>query len=200
MDDKKFSGESLEEALREGTLAASRATTLTGMVKSSERAGYIGFTMAGCDTWVDLPSALIQSAASLGTSTCQDHSHPVMRITLKESHDPGSEALMALLSQVARPVGGMSASSPQPTYPTVVGPLQSLREPIQGFGRPAQSSFAPQLNIGGGFGGFGQVPTTCGMFCGFEDCGSALPGYPVPQCYICRYRCFFPPGGLMFGG
>jgi hypothetical protein len=44
MDDKTFSGEDLEQALREGTLAASRGTTLTGMVKSSEREGYIGST------------------------------------------------------------------------------------------------------------------------------------------------------------
>lgn len=75
MGDKTFSGENLEQALREGTLAASRATTLTGMVKSSERGGYIGFTMAGCDAWVNLASTLIQSATSLGTSTCQDHLH-----------------------------------------------------------------------------------------------------------------------------
>ena len=200
MDDQTFSGENLEEALRQGSLAASHATTLTGMVKTSDRVGYIGFTMAGCDTWVDLPSALIQSATSLGTSICKDHSHAVMRIALKESHDPESEALMALLSQAARPVGGMPAS-PRPTYPDVAGPHQSLREPVQVFGGPAWSSsfapqqVAPQQSIGGGFGGFGQVPVTCGWFREIQVCGTALPGYPVPHCEVWVYRCFFPPGG-----
>jgi hypothetical protein len=35
----------------------------------------------------------------------------------------------------------------------------------------------------------------CKTVCGWEVCGSALPGYPVPMCYICRQECWIHDSG-----
>jgi hypothetical protein len=44
----------------------------------------------------------------------------------------------------------------------------------------------------GGFGGFGPTLPTCRWEKQWVDCGSALPGYPVPKCLEWVYVCKFP--------
>lgn len=100
MDSRSFSGGSLEKALQEGVLTQSE-TVLTGVVKSSEKSGYVSFSQSGCGTWVDLPIDMIQQADHIGQRPCQGHSHPVMRITLKEPSDSQGRTLLALLAQAA---------------------------------------------------------------------------------------------------
>lgn len=100
MNSKSFSGTDLERALAEGTLTQAQ-TPLTGMVKPSEKSGHVSFTQAGCDTWVDLPTDMIERADQVGQRPCRDHSHPIMRITLKEPKDPKGKILLALLTQAA---------------------------------------------------------------------------------------------------
>ncbi len=98
MNNRSFSGESLEKALREGGLASSQ-THLLGMVKQSEKKGHISFTSSGCETWVDIPVGIIERAEQIGQRACRDHSHPIMEITLKEPKDPEGRTLLALLAQ-----------------------------------------------------------------------------------------------------
>ena len=100
MSDKSFSGAELEEALEEGTLTQAE-TPLTGMVKQSEKRGHVSFSRAGCDTWVDLPTDMIECADQVGQRPCQGHSHPVLSITLTEPEDPEAKILLELLSQAA---------------------------------------------------------------------------------------------------
>src|SRR5437868_6850221 len=104
MDSKSFSGSSLEQALHEGTLTQQQAL-LIGWVKPSGESGYIGFSQSGCDTWVNLPTEMIDHAEYLGQSACRDHAHPVMKIALKEPTDPEGRILFALLAQsVTKPL------------------------------------------------------------------------------------------------
>jgi hypothetical protein len=35
----------------------------------------------------------------------------------------------------------------------------------------------------------------CKTVCGWEVCGSPLPGYPPPMCYICRQECWIHDSG-----
>lgn len=35
----------------------------------------------------------------------------------------------------------------------------------------------------------------CKWVCKWEVCGSALPGYPVPMCYICSQECWIRDSG-----
>ena len=100
VNDNSFSGASLEKALKEGGLTQTPAL-LTGMVKSSEKSGHVSFSQSGCDMWVDLPTDMIESADHTGQRSCRDHSHPVMRITLKEPKDPEGRILLSLLAQAA---------------------------------------------------------------------------------------------------
>ena len=87
MQEKTYDGVGLEQALKSGALAK-HGVVLTGMVKSSEKPHHIGFSLAGCETWVDLPTSMIEQAERRGESRCKDHSHPVFAITLKESDNP----------------------------------------------------------------------------------------------------------------
>ena len=98
MHDKAMSGSQLEQALMDGKLAAG-AATMTGMVKKSEKLGHVAFTRAGCDTWVDMPVEMIESAEHIGHQTCKDHTHPLVRVTLKTSDNPKEQILIALLAQ-----------------------------------------------------------------------------------------------------
>ena len=50
------------------------------------------------------------------------------------------------------------------------------------------ASVAPQL----GFGGFGPTLPTCHWEKQPVECGSALPGFPVPMCLEWVYVCKFP--------
>lgn len=58
------------------------------------------------------------------------------------------------------------------------------------------SAVMPQAAIGGGgfggFGGFGPTLPVCHYEKRWVDCGSALPGYPVPQCLEWVQICTFP--------
>ena len=35
----------------------------------------------------------------------------------------------------------------------------------------------------------------CKTVCAWEVCGSPLPGYPPPMCYICRQQCWIHDSG-----
>lgn len=101
MTTKKLSGTALEKALKEGTLAQTNVS-LTGMVKPSEKSGYISFALGNCDSWVDLPTDMIDSAEQVALRSCRDHSHPTMRITLKEPKESEGKILLALLEKVTQ--------------------------------------------------------------------------------------------------
>jgi hypothetical protein len=92
-----LSGPELEDALARGVLDQPK-TQLTGMVKPSSKAGHIGFTLAGCDTWVDFPTSLIAEALQIGHQACEGHSHPLFRLSLNEPEDLEAKALVALLA------------------------------------------------------------------------------------------------------
>jgi hypothetical protein len=116
MAEQEFTGESLVQALQIGALtpAPSLGIALVGMVKLSEKHGCVAFTPAGCEAWLDVPVAMIESAVHIGERRCDDHRHPVVRMTLKEPADADARVLHQLLralSQVSRS-GGIRARLP----------------------------------------------------------------------------------------
>jgi hypothetical protein len=165
-----FGGESLEQALKNNSFSRPEAS-LVGMVKSSEREGYISFSRAGCEDWVDLPTYMIEEAKKVGQNRCKDHAHPVFEIALKETKNPEGQVLLSLLAQSASspyrsdqvgPTLAMSAPEPRMTR----GPAgQTLNRPMQraatrGWrgsgsrgGKPQAS--AEEINWGGGGWGAG---------------------------------------------
>jgi hypothetical protein len=100
MNNKTYSGKDLEMALKSGELTQTAPVSLTGMVKPSDKSDHINFTQINCDSWVELPVELIESAEQVGNRTCKDHSHPVVQIKLKQTDDQLGNILMALLSQI----------------------------------------------------------------------------------------------------
>jgi hypothetical protein len=107
MAEQEFSGDALVQALEKGELTppAAAGTALVGMVKRSDLPGCLSFTPAGCDTWVDMPTSMIEKAVHLGQRRCKDHSHPVVRITLKQPADAEGQLLAKLLMALSRRSG-----------------------------------------------------------------------------------------------
>jgi hypothetical protein len=97
MPGQTFTGQALVNALKAGEFDHP-GIVLTGMVKPSEQQDHVSFAHGGCDTWVDLPTSMIEHAEHVGSRPCEEHSHPVFRITLGESDDPQAKVLGQLLA------------------------------------------------------------------------------------------------------
>ena len=97
MAGKTFTGQGLVDALGAGEFDRPRGVVLIGMVKASEQKDHVAFARGGCDTWIDLPTSLIEEAEHVGSRPCEDHAHPIFRITLRESDDPQARLLAQLL-------------------------------------------------------------------------------------------------------
>ncbi|CAN5488639.1 hypothetical protein BH09CHL1_BH09CHL1_20150 [soil metagenome] len=157
MENKTFSGASLEEALKGDTFAQSEILRI-GMVKQSQTPGYIGFSGGGCEHWIEIPIDMIERAEQMGNRPCKDHSHPVFRITLKQPKDPETQIFASFLAQ--EPVGGAMTS--MPPAQTANAPMMQGSNSFQsmaGSGMPGQSgagrgSSSARMNTGG-FGGLG---------------------------------------------
>jgi|SRR5215467_352321 len=98
MERQVLSGAELEESLRSGSLDQA-AEQIEGMLRRSDKAGAIQFSPGDCDTWIDLPVELIDSAERTGDQRCRDGINPVFLITFRQPSDPmGKMLLTALLS------------------------------------------------------------------------------------------------------
>jgi hypothetical protein len=175
MQNKTFDGTALEQALKDDAFSIS-GVELIGMVKSSEKKGHINFTRAGCETWVDLPISIIEKAEQLGENRCDDHSHPVFEITLKESKDPEAQALAALLAQPTPEHShrGSTARQAGPHFgpqmsPAIQGRGMSHRAGPRDRSRASFTSQLPRSAIGIGVGGLGHFPRAGAWGC-WDDC------------------------------
>jgi hypothetical protein len=184
MEAQVFDGDTLEAALINKTLAAA-SVDLVGMVKASEKQGYVGFSKAGCESWIDLPVSMIERAVHRGSVSCRDHSHPLFEISLKEPSDPQGKILLALLGQFVAGNTTMSGSG----------------VPTPGVLPNAAGMFSPQLRGGGGgllggtgVFGWGSTLPSCSYEVQYAPCGSPLPGYPTPMCPTVVYCCTWPNG------
>jgi len=98
MPGQTFTGQALVEALGSGELDQPAGVVIAGMVKQSDHPEHVAFALGGCDTWIDLPTSMIEQAEHIGARPCDDHSHPLFRFTLRESDDPQAKLLAQLLA------------------------------------------------------------------------------------------------------
>jgi len=205
MNEKSLSGAELEKAMREGGLNQATAV-LTGMVKASEKNGHIGFSQSGCHAWVDLPTKMIEHAQHIGHRSCQDHSHPWVKITLKEPDDPEGRVLLSLLAHSMPEVmtymadggfadggfmreGMLQAGSVPGALPGTVPAGDGVS-----IGAFPDAPVLPATRSSMGDFGFGSTLPSCRYVRRRVVCGSALPGYPVPMCDVWVYCCTWPNG------
>jgi hypothetical protein len=204
MPDQPFTGASLEEALRSGQLDKP-AIELVGMVKSAEEPGKVSFSPTDCESWVDIPVNLIETAEQVGQRPCREHNHPVFRLHLKKPKDPEAQILAALLTSSAPPQSSMPFSSNFMTSPGSgswnPGPTQYARRGGQHVrrGRPPsamtggfQMSPFERVSVGniGSGGGNGLNAWGCWESecceCELEQCGPGPAGW---QCWCAVYGC-----------
>lgn len=183
METKRFSGEELVEALASGDLDQPDHVALTGMVKPAEEAGSISFAQRSCKEWVDIPSEMIASAEVVGNRNCEDHSHPVVRIQLKQPDTSEGNAYRRLLTQ------SLEAAAVRQLDPNVAmtqSPVGSRSRAGRAFSHvmPAGMTRANSMAMGalraggqvGGGGGHCQ--------CLYYGCGTCLDG-SVMLCTDC---------------
>jgi len=205
MQAKTFTGASLEKALKDNSLTRS-GIVLTGMVKASQKDGYISFTRSGCDSWVDLPSDMVEQAEHLGQNACKDHSHTVVKLTLKEPKDAEAKIVTALLAQ--HPQGQMQTGpipqdwltpgsqvsgrgafdNPLAGVDAELGP--GFLVPLRRNAQPATGGMSGGPALGGvqaaslGFGCFGNMCVCSGD----ADCNgmfsSGRCGGPYARCWV----------------
>jgi len=113
MRGQTFTGQALIDALSAGEFDHP-GIVLTGMVKPSEQEEHVAFARGGCETWVDLPTSMIEQAEHLGSRPCDDHAHPVFRLTLREAEDPQARILGQLLASQPSPALGPPGGRPFP--------------------------------------------------------------------------------------
>ena len=130
MPGRTFTGQTLVDALSAGEFEHP-GVALTGMVKPSEQPDHVAFARGGCDTWVDLPVSMIEQAEHVGNRPCEDHSHPVFRITLSESDDPQAKLLGQLLA--SQPQLGLRPPGPGFRPPAMRPGAASRRAAPRGF-------------------------------------------------------------------
>jgi hypothetical protein len=219
MAETAYTGSSLEQALKSGTLEKP-AIELVGMVKASEKANHISFARGDCETWIDLPTNLIDHAEHVGQRSCRDHVHPVCKVTLKEPKDPTAQILSSLLatSMPSQPLTGtlpalgrrpsVTQAAPEfrhsavPRHPGVygnpmLGSSSSAPNPTARMSRqyrqPGFPNFPGSGNVGA-WGEWGCWDTTCCELWG--TC--CLPTPYGEQCWTCCIweepceRCIWP--------
>jgi hypothetical protein len=169
-----YTGTSLEQAIKSGSLERT-GTTLTGMVKESEKAGHIQFARGGCETWLDLPTNLIDEAEHLGQQSCRDHVHPVFKITFKEPKDPTARIFASLL---AVPMPASSLGVPMQAPPQA-GPFP--RQTLSGPSAQMRSGVPPGALVGNAAAGMkpkGRAAAAARSQ--FYPPWGGLPGYDQP--------------------
>lgn len=154
------------EKMKSGSL--SEQVTLVGMVdqdKSSEQTiRFVPGTV--CQGWVDIPISLIEHISFLGNSTCQDHSHPIVEITFKDSASDESRVFTKLLMTLKQKTGSSNINAENRSYETSI-PL--------GTGKRSMYDDYVCCSHGSSGGGGGTVIE----WISYADCraanGSALP-------------------------
>lgn len=198
MGETSFSGDSLEKALQEGHLDSGTAE-LRGMVKTSDESGHVAFSRAGCDTWVDIPTDMIEHAEHVGSRSCGDHSHPVVTISLKEPTDPEGQILAALLSQVTQ--GGIRWPNHLSEGISGLAGFAPGAKGLRGSTDRLPSSAGAQLAAKDDFEAFQDCIYGCSPFLSapcleFCDCLHLTPGQgpaKVLRCYVRALRAALAP-------
>ncbi len=167
-----YTGEELAEALSDGSFEhAPRSTVLVGLIKKSDNKGSVAFTISGCDTWVNIPSNMIESAEHLGFSRCGDHSYAKVKLKLFEPKNVDAKVIWSLLlNYFSRSIRGSTTNFDKIIYPnsTEQG-FSDFRVPkpigASPYGKPLYAAVR-QGRVG--------LETEDGCF--YEECGSCGVG------------------------
>jgi len=179
MTGQSFTGETLVDALESGALAR-KGISLVGMVKAGEAGDRIAFTTTDCDSWVQLPTSFIDAAVHLGESSCDDHSHPIFKVTLKEPADPEAKLLASLLTAPGR----ARRLSPVQPWPQSPGPWAAPSGPWRGpQPRPLSRPFgSPGQRISHRQSSGGPIAARCWKGCDYIWNGCAEGGGNLAFC------------------
>ncbi|MFE6165408.1 hypothetical protein ACFQ7F_41630 [Streptomyces sp. NPDC056486] len=152
---RSFSGEEFLQALASDTVR--EKPVIVGMVKKSEEATESVQFAPGttCKDWTTIPVSLIDQVELLRQVPCDEHSHSLVQLTLKESDSPEHTVLATLLSHYAR-AGAAPAPSP-------CGTSAHTQPPPQGPQAQSQARSHGPAPQGPGARGPATAPLTWGV-------------------------------------
>jgi hypothetical protein len=179
-----LTGAGLAKALAEGKFEEPPAQ-LIGMVKPSAKRGHINFAPAGCESWIDIPSDMIEVAKHLGHQACRDHSHPLFRLSLKEPEETQAKILLSLLSRYS---AGESVAREHYRAPHTGALLDDYDRGDSGFDASGFSHLIIDNDVGG-VGGLNAW--TCKRCNCFEKCEWVWELFPNSKRRVkkCRQVC-----------
>lgn len=116
-----YTPEDFVAQLKSGEIEASTPFALMGMVKEAGDSQHLLFASGtDCDTWTELPLSMIESIEVRDVVPCRDHTHPVVKLQLKE---PGSDEARAFASLAkAQLLAGSRQAPPQGKMPEFRSP------------------------------------------------------------------------------
>lgn len=87
------------EKLQQGELDKPQPFIIIGMVKKSEtEEKAIQFAPGGnCSNWITIPLEFIEDVEMIKTITCKDHTHPLVKLSVKRPETPEGKIFFAIL-------------------------------------------------------------------------------------------------------
>jgi hypothetical protein len=170
------------ERLQHDAFDAATSVTLFGMAKKSdgdEKA--IQFAPGqDCGDWITIPLKAITSVEILRTVACRDHSHPLVKLSMKEPDSPDGRLFSSILAGMQPGSGQMS--------PTV------------GAARPGFGGVLPRSSLGRGY--IPPYPSWpergCRIHCEPTSCPNPS-GHGFIWCTVCYTECDPGPPEFFYG-
>ena len=117
-------------AVFEELTAAENSFAFTGMIKQADgQDDALMFARAGdCTAWIRLPLELIENIEYAASVACGDHTHPVVRLTMKIPDNIQAEAFGNLAKHFQRPPAAANAPRNEMAPVQPVGALSASPE------------------------------------------------------------------------
>ena len=116
---KVFAPEEFVAQLKSGALSVGEPLAFMGMVKAAEDDQHVLFASGpNSDASTKLPLGLIESIEFRDVASCQDHTHPLVRLYVKEPRSEEAKAFASLTKEhlLARPRSAPAEGQmPEPT-------------------------------------------------------------------------------------
>ncbi|MFI6170783.1 hypothetical protein ACIBCN_28650 [Nocardia sp. NPDC051052] len=114
---RSYSPDEFVSKLSADELPEAEDVKILGLAKVADEPSGLYFTSsASCERWSRVPVELVESIQHMATTTCRDHTHPVVAITFKQPDESqsGLAFLLGVLSATQRSLSrALSAASKQ---------------------------------------------------------------------------------------
>lgn len=180
MTTTSYSGSDFIQSLKDESNSPETIITLQGMAKESEDSDdVLMFSPSrSCEAWIEISVSKVENVTVLGRTTCKDHDHPIVELSLKTDNSVEGQLLRQLLAFYKSTATAQHA--PMPVVNSMPNSHAAAATMLHNNPPLSAHSIAPNVmggihSIGGGCGGGGRRSGVClsGCICDFgghEEC------------------------------